>query len=180
MLNASILMTMILPAVIKEYTRGSLADIVIDAVGVDAVRPSAGPAGKEAVKNLKEFEKEREQVAPKANYKKPQWRAGDAPSHALRASVSLVAPVGTISIIGVYPPEANVFPIGKAMNKNLTIVMGNCPHKKYVAKLLNIVQAGVIDPTKILSQEMPLIDIVDAYKKFDLREEGWIKVALKT
>ena len=86
---------------------------------------------------------------------------------------------GTISIIGVYPTTAQIFPIGKAMNKNLKIVMGNCPHKKYIPLLLNLVQSGVIDPTKILSQVRPLVEILDAYKNFDLREEGWMKVAIK-
>ena len=86
---------------------------------------------------------------------------------------------GTISIIGVYPEQAQTFPIGKAMNKNLKIVMGNCPHKKYIPELIHKVQSGIIDPTIILTQTEPLTDVIEAYKQFDRRQAGWIKVALK-
>lgn len=165
--------------VIKELTKNSLADVVIDAVGVDAKSPSSGPAGKEAKKRKKEFEEEVEKIAPKANPQDQLWRPGDAPSQVLHSSVDLAAPCGVVSIIGVYSFASQVFPIGKAMNKNLTVVMGNCPHKKYIPRLLDLVQAGIVDPTQILSQKGSLQGVIDAYQNFDLREEGWIKVALK-
>jgi threonine dehydrogenase-like Zn-dependent dehydrogenase len=38
--------------------------------------------------------------------------------------VAAVCKAGQYSIIGVYPPTDRVFPIGKAMNKNLTVKMG--------------------------------------------------------
>jgi threonine dehydrogenase-like Zn-dependent dehydrogenase len=65
------------------------------------------------------------------------------------------------------------------MNKNLKIVMGNCPHRKYIPLLLHKVQAGIIDPSIVLTQSEPLTDICEAYQQFDLRTSGWIKVALK-
>ena len=37
----------------------------------------------------------------------------------------------------------------------------------------------VIDPTTILTQKEPIQNIVEAYKQFDARQPGWIKVALK-
>lgn len=164
---------------IKEATEKTMADVVIDAVGVDAVCPTKGPAAKEAKKHSDEFKEEVKKIAPKTNPKGALWVPGNAPSQALRASVELACKGGTISIIGVYPETFQVFPIGKAMNKNLKIVMGNCPHRKYIPKLLEFVQSGIIDPTTILTQKEPLTDIVEAYEQFDLREEGWIKVALK-
>lgn len=57
--------------------------------------------------------------------------------------------------------------------------MGNCHHRAYIPKLLQIVQSGLIDPTTILTQKEPMSNIIEAYKQFDLREPGWIKVALK-
>ncbi len=42
---------------------------------------------------------------------------------ALRWAVRSVSKAGTIAIIGVYPPEHDSFPIGEAMQKNLTIKM---------------------------------------------------------
>ena len=104
---------------------------------------------------------------------------GNAPSQVLRGAVNLVGKCGTISIIGVYPQTSDVYPIGQAMNKNLKIVMGNCHHRAYIPELLRKVQAGIIDPTKILTQEEPLSNVLEAYKQFDLRKSGWIKVALK-
>jgi threonine dehydrogenase-like Zn-dependent dehydrogenase len=64
------------------------------------------------------------------------------------------------------------------MNKNLTVRMGNCNHKKYIPKLLKLVQAHIIDPTVVLSQIEPLTDVLEAYKSFDKREFGWTKVVL--
>jgi threonine dehydrogenase-like Zn-dependent dehydrogenase len=164
---------------IKEATKGNLADIVIDAVGVDAVSPTDGPAAKEAQEHKNEFKQELAQIAPETNSKNGNWVPGDAPSQVLRSSVELVGKCGTISIIGVYAEKSNTFPIGKAMNKNLKIVMGNCHHRAYIPYLLQMVESNVIDPTEILTQKEPITNIVDAYKQFDKRGPGWIKVAIK-
>ena len=166
---------------VKEATGGTLADVVIDAVGIDAIAPSEGPAAREANEHANEFKEELARIAPNA---KPQdqnanWQPGNAPSQALRAGVELVGKCGTISIIGAYAETLNAYPIGKAMNKNLKIVMGNCHHRLYIPKLLGKVQAGIIDPTKILTQMEAMANVIDAYKQFDLRQPGWIKVALK-
>jgi threonine dehydrogenase-like Zn-dependent dehydrogenase len=164
---------------VKEATGGTMADVVIDAVGVDAICPAHGPAGRKAAKNKKEFQKEVAKIAPNEHPDGKNWVPGNAPSQTLRAGVELVAKCGTISIIGVYPQTSEIYPIGKAMNKNLNIVMGNCHHRSYIPDLLNKVQAGIVDPTRILTQKESFANIIDAYKHFDLRQEGWIKVALK-
>lgn len=70
------------------------------------------------------------------------------------------------------------FPIGKAMNKNLTIQMGNCNHRKYIPKLVNLVRNGTVTPSRILTQREPLTSVLDAYKAFDQRQPGWVKVEL--
>lgn len=166
--------------VIKEETNGTLADVVIDAVGVDAIKPEKGAAAKEAAKYKDNFKEELAKIAPKINIQGDNWVPGNAPSQALREAVKLVGKGGTISIIGVYSANSEIFPIGEAMNKNLKIVMGNCPHRAYIPLLLQKVQAGLIDPTHILTQTENLSNIIDAYKNFDLRNDGWVKVALKT
>ena len=66
-----------------------------------------------------------------------------------------------------------------AMNKNLTLKMGNCPHRKYLPKLVGMVRSGLIDPLKILTQREPLTSVIDAYKAFDTRQPGWVKVELE-
>ena len=118
-------------------------------------------------------------MAPQAKGKKGEWQPGDAPSQALLWAVEGLAKAGTLAVIGVYPEQARVFPIGTAMNKNLTVKMGNCNHRKYIPKLLEVVRSGSFDPSEILSQRAPLGGILEAYKAFDTRQEGWIKVAVE-
>jgi threonine dehydrogenase-like Zn-dependent dehydrogenase len=65
------------------------------------------------------------------------------------------------------------------MNKNLTVKMGNCNHRKYYNTLIGLVQSGVLDPAKILTRTEPMQGVIEAYEAFDLREPGWIKVELK-
>jgi threonine dehydrogenase-like Zn-dependent dehydrogenase len=37
----------------------------------------------------------------------------------------------------------------------------------------------MVDPARLLTQSEPLADAIEAYKAFDRRESGWIKVELK-
>src|SRR5437588_11626045 len=71
------------------------------------------------------------------------------------------------------------FPIGKAMEKNLTVKMGNCNHRKYIPMLLDKVQSGVLDPETVLTNVEPLTSVIDAYQAFDTRQPGWVKVKLE-
>lgn len=163
---------------IQRLTGGIGVDRAIDAVGVDAVRPHHGPAARQAKSKAKEFDKELKQVALETHPHGDTWRPGDAPSQVLSWAVQGLAKAGTLSIIGVYPQTAEFFPIGAAMNKNLTINMGNCNHRKYIPMLVDWVRSGAVDPSKVLTQREPLLSAIDAYKAFDERQPGWIKVQL--
>jgi threonine dehydrogenase-like Zn-dependent dehydrogenase len=147
-------------------------------VGLDAMAPSSGPAAKEAKQQRAEFRKELKELEPEANLRGRQWRAGDAPSQVLQWAVKALAKAGTLSIVGLYP-EGRLFPIGEALDKNLTIKAGNTPHRKYIPDLVDLVETGAIDPADILTQAEPLADAIEAYKAFDRRESGWVKVELK-
>lgn len=100
------------------------------------------------------------------------------PAQALEWAVQGLAKAGTLSIIGVYAEDSRQFPIGLAMNRNLTIRMGNCHHRKYIPRLLDYVLSGRIDPARILTQVKPIGDAIEAFEAFDRRETGWIKVEL--
>jgi threonine dehydrogenase-like Zn-dependent dehydrogenase len=163
---------------LRYLTGGIGPDRAIDAVGVDAVAAHHGPAAAGAAERAR-FKAEQEQIAPDAHPTGSQWRPGDAPSQALAWAVQALAKAGTLSIIGVYPQTARTFPIGEAMNKNLTITMGNCHHRKYIPKLVELVRMNAIDPSKILTQREPLVSAIDAYKAFDERQPGWMKVMLE-
>jgi len=90
-----------------------------------------------------------------------------------------LAKAGTLSVIGVYPEAARSFPIGIAMNKNLTLRAGNCHHRKYIPRLVDLVRGGTVDPLKVLTQRAPLTSAIEAYKTFADHQPGWVKVALE-
>lgn len=165
--------------VLKELTGGVGPDRVIDVVGVDAVSPKSGPAAKESKQLADEFKRESKEISPKKNPDGDNWVPGDAPSQVLMWAVESVAKAGTISLVGVYPQTVKMYPVGMSMMKNLTVKGGNCNHLKYAAKLLEMVRAGVIKPERILTKHQPLTDVLDAYRHFDKREAGWIKVELR-
>ncbi len=165
--------------VILELTGGIGTDRVIDAVGVDAMHPDSGPAAEKAEKKKETFKEEREKLVSEKNPQGDLWVPGNAPSQTLRWAVETVAKAGTVSVIGVYPPDVNSFPIGKAMNKNITMKAGNCNHRTYIPILFDIVGSGEFEPENILTHDKPLTSVLDAYEHFDKREDGWIKVALE-
>jgi threonine dehydrogenase-like Zn-dependent dehydrogenase len=164
--------------VILELTGGIGADRIIDAVGVDSEAPHSGPAAEKAEKKSDKFQKETQQVVSDDSAKKSGWNLGDAPSQALSWCVDGLAKAGTLAIVGAYPQTMESFPIGQAMMKNLTINMGNCNHRKYIPMLIDLVAGGSVDLSMIISQEEPLTAVLDAYKKFDEKQSGWIKVQL--
>ena len=164
---------------LKGFTGGIGVDRVIDAVGVDATHPHHGPAAKKSRLKAPKDAIERKMVAPKTNVENGNWQPGDAPSQVLSWATQAIAKAGTISIIGVYPETARTFPIGEAMEKNLTLKMGNCHHRKYIPVLLEKVQSGVLDPERILTNVEPMTGVIEAYKAFDTRQPGWIKVKLE-
>ena len=164
---------------IMRLTGGIGVDCAVDAVGVDARHAQHGPAAAQAQQKASLYRQELQQIAPQTNPQGPNWHPGDAPSQAVEWAVQALAKAGTLSIIGGYPPTDYAFPLGLAMGKNLTIKMGNCNHRKYVPKLIELVQMRAIDPSKILTQVHPMTSAIDAYKAFDTHAEGWVKVELQ-
>jgi threonine dehydrogenase-like Zn-dependent dehydrogenase len=163
---------------IRKLTGGIGVDCAIDAVGVDAYTAHEGPAATQDKAKQKDFEEEAQKIAPQSGERDGHWRPGDAPSQALEWAVQALAKAGTLSVIGVYPQTDQYFPIGMAMNKNLTVRMGNCNHRKYIPRLLDLIASGVINPARILTQLEPMNSAVAAYEAFDQRRPGWIKVEL--
>lgn len=142
--------------VLSRLTGGIGVDCAIDAVGVDANHSHCGHA-----------------------HSTVQWQPGDAPAQALQWAVQGLAKAGVLSIIGVYPPDFDSFPIGAAMNKNIRVNMGNCHHRKYIPKLIELTLAGKVDPAKILTQDEPIVDAISAFEAFERHDKGWIKVKLQ-
>lgn len=168
-------------AVVRDLTGGIGVDRCIDAVGVDAVRPSDGPAAARegSAQTPSQAAAERDAVVGQTNPDGRNWQPGDAPSQALDWAVAMTAKAGSIGIIGVYPPTQRSFPIGQAMNRNLTVKLGNCNHRRYLPQLIEAVRSGRVDPLHVLTRREPMHAVIDAYRAFDTRTPGWIKVELE-
>ena len=161
-----------------KMTNGDGPKRIIDAVGVDAQHAHKGPA-KPGLSERHEIAKAQNEIEPKAHTSGHKYVAGDNPTQVLDWAVEAIAKAGTLSIIGVYPPTDRYFPIGQAMNKNLTLRMGNCNHRRYYDVLIEHVRSGKLDPVKILTQIEPMTGAIEAYEAIDGRQPGWMKVELQ-
>lgn len=48
----------------------------------------------------------------------------------------------------------------------------------YIPKLIKLTRSGAIKPETLLTKTEPIADVIEAYKHFDRREPGRLKVAL--
>ena len=141
-------------AALKDLTRGRGPDVCIDAVGLEA---SGSAFQTIAGRKLKLV-------------------AGSA--IALSWAIHAVRKGGTVSIVGVYGPPANLVPIGVAMNKGLTLRMGQASAKRYMPHLLAHVREGLLDPRGLITHRLPLEHAPRAYELFDRKEDGCVKCVL--
>ncbi|MFC3499479.1 zinc-dependent alcohol dehydrogenase [Micromonospora krabiensis] len=165
---------------IMELTRGIGVDCAIDAVGVDSESAKSGPASGAARRADPRHREELAQIAPETAAQDGHWKPGDAPSQAQSWAVESLAKMGTLGVVGVYPMTDRFFPIGTVLARNLTVKAGNGNHPRYIPRLLAMVESGQVDPETVLTQHEPLRDALAAYREFDLRSPGWLKVALQT
>jgi len=164
------------PALLS-LTGGIGVDRVIDAVGVDALHAHRGPGLEQARKDETRFHLELADVRPRAA-DVADWHPGDAPSQSLEWAVKALAKGGTLAIVGSYPPTFGYFPIGLAVDRNLTIQAGVCNHRKYIPRLLDMVKSRTVDPARLVSHREPLMSAVDAYHALAQRQPGWLMVEL--
>ena len=105
--------------------------------------------------------------------------------------LNLINPTGALGVIGVFTqqdpngvtPQAGkgVYEIPWALlfEKGITVGTGQAPVKRYNVLLRDLIIAGKVDPSFIISHDMPLEGAPDAYSHFDKREDGYTKVILK-
>jgi threonine dehydrogenase-like Zn-dependent dehydrogenase len=152
-------------------------DRAIDAVGVDAYRPQTGPAARRAEQEDVHFKRELDEIL--GDSRDEHVHPGNAPSQVLVWATEALAKAGTLAIIGVYPSAELYFPLGQAVDKNLAIRMGNCPHRRFIPELIDLVRAGAVDPARVLTQSEPITAAPGAYQAFEQRQPGWLKVKLE-
>ncbi len=143
---------------LMEMTNGRGPDRGIDAVGSEAHH--AGPLG--AIDKALQ--------AIKLETDRP---------HVLREAIRCVRKGGTLSIPGVYIGMSMMVPFGTAMNKGLTMKMGQTHVQRYSQKLLEKIEDGAIDPSFVITHTCTLDEGPEMYKTFRDKEDGCIKVVLK-
>jgi len=94
---------------------------------------------------------------------------------ALNWAIDAVRKAGTVSIIGVYGPPFNLVPIGDVMNKGLTLRSSQASVKRYIPRLIEHIQNGLVDPKAIITHHVPLEEIAGAYHMFSSKLDGCIK-----
>ncbi|MCY3973660.1 MAG: alcohol dehydrogenase catalytic domain-containing protein [Candidatus Dadabacteria bacterium] len=96
---------------------------------------------------------------------------------ALLETFKVVRPGGVISFIGLFL-EPVAIPMLDFYLKNFTLRGGVCPAKNYISKLLPLVESGRVDPSFIISHDLPLSDTPKGYELMDKRMENAVKVVL--
>jgi len=100
-------------------------------------------------------------------------------SHALRQAISACRKGGTVSIPGVYGGWLDKFPLGAAFAKGLTLKMGQTHMHKYMPGLLERIERGEIDPSRIITHRVALQDAPQMYRTFRDKQDACIKVVMK-
>ncbi len=86
---------------------------------------------------------------------------------------------GTVSSVGVYVEPSIGFPARDAFFKDLTLRMGICNARNYIVPLMPLIQAGKLQPARIITHTMRLDEAPRGYAIFDKKEDRAIKVMLK-
>ncbi len=97
-----------------------------------------------------------------------------ATAHAAVRAGGSIACLGMDHFMGK-TPEVNWF---DQFLRNITITGGLVPGKAYIPRLLELVAAGKMDPSPMLTHRLPLADGAEGYKMMAERREGVVKVAL--
>jgi threonine dehydrogenase-like Zn-dependent dehydrogenase len=97
------------------------------------------------------------------------------------SALSSLKPGGTLSSLGVYSGKLSIplqpFLAGLGDHKIVTTL---CPGgKERMRRLIDLVRNGRVDLKPLLTHTFPLDDIVSAYKFFEQRSDGVVKVAIR-
>lgn len=141
---------------LKKITDGLGADVVIDAVGA------------EAVGNLT-------QHVAGAKLK----LQGGSPV-ALNWAIDAARKGGTVSVVGAYGPIFSAVKFGDAVNKGLTLQMNQCPVKRQWPRLFEHLQNGYLKPAELVTHRIPLEHIAEGYHIFSNKLDNCIKPLLTT
>jgi threonine dehydrogenase-like Zn-dependent dehydrogenase len=95
-----------------------------------------------------------------------------------RLAFDLVRPGGTIATVGVHHEAVMPFTPAEAYDRNLTWRIGRCPARHYAPGLVPVALRRSEDLVALCPHRLPLEAAGDAYRLFDEKRDGCIKVAL--
>jgi threonine dehydrogenase-like Zn-dependent dehydrogenase len=144
---------------LKELTGGRGPDAVIDAVGLEAADSHGVLQAVERFKQANRMETDR--------------------GGALRDAILACRPGGIVSVIGVYGGLMDKFPTGAFMNKGLQLRAGQAHVHKYLKPLYEHIRNGDIDPSFVITHQLPLGDAPNGYEVFKHKHDECMKVVLK-
>jgi threonine dehydrogenase-like Zn-dependent dehydrogenase len=98
---------------------------------------------------------------------------------ALRQAIMACRNGGTVSVVGVYGGFIDKFPMGSFMNRSLTMRTGQAHVQRYMKPLLAKIEEEAIDPSFVITHTMKLEEAPEAFKIFDAKKDGCVKVVLK-
>jgi threonine dehydrogenase-like Zn-dependent dehydrogenase len=142
-----------------DLTGGRGPDKCIDAVGLEATHGSA---------HIHAYDRAKQAV-----------RAETDRPHALRQAIMSCRSGGIVSVIGVYGGFIDKFPAGAWMNRGLTLRTGQCHVQRYMKPLLERIERGEIDPTRVITHTLPLAEAPYGYTIFRDKRDNCEKVVLK-
>jgi threonine dehydrogenase-like Zn-dependent dehydrogenase len=96
----------------------------------------------------------------------------------IQMAIAMCRVAGTVSVIGVSMNFAFPFPMPLALMKDLTFRIGICPIPELWSALVPLVQAGRLHPERVFTHHLGLSQGAEAYKIFDEKREGVLKVLL--
>ena len=99
--------------------------------------------------------------------------------HVLREMIYVCRPGGVLSIPGVYAGLVDKIPMGLLMNKALTIRTGQTHVNRWTPGLLRLIEEGTIDPSFVITHNVPLEKGPEMYRTFERKQDSCIKVVLK-
>jgi threonine dehydrogenase-like Zn-dependent dehydrogenase len=143
---------------LMELTGGRGPDKCIDAVGMEAKHGAPHVNMYDRVKQATRMETER--------------------PHALRQAVTSCRNGGVVSVIGVYGGFLDKFPMGSFMNRYLTMRAGQCHVHRYMKPLLEHIEAGRLDPTRVITHRLPLDEAPKGFEIFKKKMDNCEKVVL--
>ena len=154
---------------VRDLTDGRGPDSVIDAVGMEAHGSPVARAAQQATGLL-----------PNALAAKLMQRAGIDRLASLLTAIDLVRRGGTISLSGVYGGASDPLPMLRLFDKQIQLRMGQANVHRWVDDLLPLL--GEDDPLGVedfATHRLPLAQASDAYRIFQEKSDGAVKILLQ-